>query len=50
MNPMIPADHYQFPGPVELVEQMDQGHYPSTAAESAGVGVVGEVPAVAAVD
>ena len=46
---MIPVDHHQSPSPVELVGQTGQGHCSLTAAGSAGVGVVGAVPVVAAV-
>lgn len=50
MNLMIPADYHQFPSPVEPVGQTNQDHCSSTVAGSAGVGAVGEVPVVAAVD
>jgi hypothetical protein len=49
MTLKIPAVRHQFPGPVELVGQMNQDHYSPTAAGSAGMGVVGEVPVAAAV-
>jgi len=50
MSPMILADHYQLPAPVELVGQTAQDHYSSTAAGPAEVGVVGEVRVIAVVD
>ena len=50
MNLMIPAEYHQLPSLVEPVGQTDRDHCSSTVVGSAGVGAVGEVPVIVAVD